>query len=156
MWVVPLDRRWKGLKPLYVFDFLILLLIIWKDFKVLCRFIQNLIQPPACSDRGFYIESFLPILAGALLFDNKIRQSACTILVWFAGCWNFKKYSTHKPQSKEQFGPFRIFGARFGVWRKRSRFVPIQTVIRTSRRLDSFMYEAAQNFEVFSNIQNEN
>jgi hypothetical protein len=30
----------------------------------------------------------------------------------------------------------------------------IQTVIRTSRRLDSFLYEAAQNFEVFSNIQN--
>jgi hypothetical protein len=30
----------------------------------------------------------------------------------------------------------------------------IQTVIRTSRRLDSFLYEAAQNFEVSSNIQN--
>jgi hypothetical protein len=29
----------------------------------------------------------------------------------------------------------------------------IQTVIRTSRRLDSFLYEAAQDFEVFSNIQ---
>jgi hypothetical protein len=30
----------------------------------------------------------------------------------------------------------------------------IQTMIRTSRRLVSFLYEAAQNFEVFSNIQN--
>jgi hypothetical protein len=29
----------------------------------------------------------------------------------------------------------------------------IQTVIRTSRRLDSFLHEAAQIFEVFSNIQ---
>jgi hypothetical protein len=29
----------------------------------------------------------------------------------------------------------------------------MQTVIRTSRRLDSFLHEAAQNFEVFSNIQ---
>jgi hypothetical protein len=28
-----------------------------------------------------------------------------------------------------------------------------QTVVRTSRRWDSFLYEAAQNFEVFSNIQ---
>jgi hypothetical protein len=28
----------------------------------------------------------------------------------------------------------------------------MQTVIRTSRRLDSFLHEAAQNFEVFSNI----
>jgi hypothetical protein len=32
----------------------------------------------------------------------------------------------------------------------------LQTVIRTSRRMDSFLYEAAQKFEVFSNIQNEN
>ena len=29
----------------------------------------------------------------------------------------------------------------------------MQTVNRTSRRLDSFLHEAAQNFEVFSNIQ---
>jgi hypothetical protein len=29
----------------------------------------------------------------------------------------------------------------------------MQTVIRTSRRLDSFLHEVAQNFEVFSNIQ---
>jgi hypothetical protein len=29
----------------------------------------------------------------------------------------------------------------------------LQTVIWTSRRLDSFLHEAAQNFEVFSNIQ---
>jgi hypothetical protein len=28
-----------------------------------------------------------------------------------------------------------------------------QTVIRKSRRLDYFLHEAAQNFEVFSNIQ---
>ncbi len=32
----------------------------------------------------------------------------------------------------------------------------IQTAIRTSRRLDSFLNEAAKKFEVFSNIQNEN
>jgi hypothetical protein len=29
----------------------------------------------------------------------------------------------------------------------------MQTVIQTSRRLNSFVHEAAQNFEVFSNIQ---
>ncbi len=29
----------------------------------------------------------------------------------------------------------------------------MQTVIQTSRRLDSFLHEAAENFEVFSNIQ---
>jgi hypothetical protein len=29
----------------------------------------------------------------------------------------------------------------------------MQTMIRTSRKLDSFLHEAAQNFEDFSNIQ---
>jgi hypothetical protein len=39
------------------------------------------------------------------------------------------------------------------VRRKRSRFEHMQTLIQTSRRLDSFLHEAAQNFEIFSNIQ---
>jgi hypothetical protein len=30
----------------------------------------------------------------------------------------------------------------------------MQTVIETSRRLDSFLHDAAQNFELLSNIQN--
>jgi hypothetical protein len=33
------------------------------------------------------------------------------------------------------------------------RQVSMQTMISTSRRLDSFLHEVAQNFEVFSNIQ---
>jgi hypothetical protein len=32
----------------------------------------------------------------------------------------------------------------------------MQTVIRISRRLDLFLHEAAQNFEIFSNIQDQN
>jgi hypothetical protein len=31
----------------------------------------------------------------------------------------------------------------------------MQTVIRTSRRLDSFLHKAAQNFELLSNIQDQ-
>jgi hypothetical protein len=31
----------------------------------------------------------------------------------------------------------------------------MQTVIRTSRMLESFLHKAAQNFEVFSNIQDQ-
>jgi hypothetical protein len=31
----------------------------------------------------------------------------------------------------------------------------LQTVTRTSRRLDSFLHEAAQNFELLSNIQDQ-
>ncbi len=36
---------------------------------------------------------------------------------------------------------------------RKTGFYCMQTVIQTSRRLDSSLHEAAQNFEVFSNIQ---
>jgi hypothetical protein len=39
---------------------------------------------------------------------------------------------------------------------KRLRIAEMQTVIRTSRKLESFLFETAQNFEVFSNNQNWN
>jgi hypothetical protein len=47
-------------------------------------------------------------------------------------------------------GFFHHIKVRQPIGRKDS----IQIVILTRRRLDSFLYEAAQNFEVFSNIQN--
>jgi hypothetical protein len=40
------------------------------------------------------------------------------------------------------------------VSQPRGRKDSIQTVIQTSMRLDSILYQAAQNFEVFSNIKN--
>jgi hypothetical protein len=40
-------------------------------------------------------------------------------------------------------------------WRKRLWFEHMKTVIQTSRRLDSFLHEAAQNFELLSNIQDQ-
>jgi hypothetical protein len=45
-------------------------------------------------------------------------------------------------------GFFHQIKVRQRIGRKDSK----QTVITTSRRLDSFLYEAAQNFELFSNI----
>ncbi len=53
-WYHWIYRPWKGHQPLKVFDFLISVLNIWKEFKVLSRFIQKIIQPPACSDHGLY------------------------------------------------------------------------------------------------------
>jgi len=51
---------------------------------------------------------------------------------------------------EESFGGFvQQIKVRQPIGRKDS----IQTVIPTSRRLVSFSYEAAENFEVFSNIQ---
>ncbi len=46
-------------------------------------------------------------------------------------------------------GFFRQIKVRQQIGRKDSK----QTVIPTNRRLDSFLYEAAQNFELFLNIQ---
>jgi hypothetical protein len=48
----------------------------------------------------------------------------------FSGCFHQKK--AHQPIGRQDF---------------------MRTMIRTSRRLESFLHEAAQNFEVFSNIQ---
>jgi hypothetical protein len=49
--------------------------------------------------------------------------------------------------------PFGRFFHQIKVRQPKGRKDSIQTVILTSRRLDSFLYEAAQNYEVFSNIQ---
>ncbi len=39
---------------------------------------------------------------------------------------------------------------------ERSWFEHMQTVIQTSRRLDSFLHEVAQNFDLLSDIQDQN
>jgi hypothetical protein len=48
---------------------------------------------------------------------------------------------------------FRGFFHQIKVCQPIGKQDSMQTVIRTSRRLDSFLHEEAQNFEVFSNIQ---
>ncbi len=92
---VPLNRPWKGHQPPYrclIFHFSF---EFWKDFKVLSRFLQKWIRPPACSDHGLYRIPFF-LLTGALLFVEKIRQRAA--LFWFRfGMLEFFKYSTHDP-----------------------------------------------------------
>jgi hypothetical protein len=54
---------------------------------------------------------------------------------------------------KQNFGRFfQQIKVRHPIGKKDSK----QTVIPTSRRLDSFLYEAAHYFELFSNIQDQN
>jgi hypothetical protein len=81
-------------------------------------------------------------LAGALLFDEKIRQKCCSI--WFGlrdvGILSSRAVIPHFWSTAR---------------RKRLRFEHMQTMIQTSRRLDSFLHEEAQNFELLSNIQNQ-
>ncbi len=124
-------------------DFLGSLLNIWKDFEVLSRFIQNWIQPPACSDHGLY--RILSSIGWRTLIRWKNPPKCCTILVWIAGCWNSSNILlTSRNLKKNNCWLSRIFEARFGG--KRARFVRILIVIQTSRQLDSYLYETAQNF----------
>jgi hypothetical protein len=86
-------------------------------------------------------------LAGALLFDEKSGK----VLLYFGLDCEMLELFTHEPKSKEQLMSLPHFWST--VQWKRSRFEHLQTTIQTSRRLDSFLHEAAQNFELLSNIQ---
>jgi hypothetical protein len=85
-------------------------------------------------------------LAGALLFDEEIRQSAA--LFWF-GLWYVGILYLHGVIQRTIDVSPAFLGT---VRRKRSWFEHMQTVIQTSRRLDSFLHEAAQSFELFYQI----
>ncbi len=79
MRVVPLDRPWKGHKPLWVFDFLISHLTILKRLQS-SELLHAKMNPTSClfDHITVCIESCLPI-------DWRI---GCSILFWIAGCWN--------------------------------------------------------------------
>jgi hypothetical protein len=91
-------------------------------------------------------------LAGALLFDEKIRKS--TALFWFG---------------LRDVGILQIFYSRDviqriivdypafldTVWRKRLRFVPNPSAEEVGE-LEVHLHEAAQNIELFSNIKEQN
>ncbi len=105
--------------------FLILILNIWEEFKVLSRFIQKLIQPPAGWDHGLF-----RILSSYWLSQFYLLKKSTKVLLYFGldcGLLVFFKYSSHKPYSQEQLLTLPHFWST--VRRKRSRFVPIQPVI---------------------------
>jgi hypothetical protein len=87
-------------------------------------------------------------LAGALLFDEKIRQSAA--LFWL-GLWDVRIRQIFFSQAiiQEQLMTLPHF------WWKRSWFVPIQPMCRISRRIRGIFYEAAQNFDSFQILKTE-
>jgi hypothetical protein len=71
-------------------------------------------QKASCVFGTRLVKNLFLILAGALLFEEKIRQRAA--LFWFRlrDVGNLQRYSTHEPSSKEQLLTLRIFGARLG------------------------------------------
>ncbi len=127
--MIPLDRPWKGHQALLVYDFLILILNFWKNFKVLSRFIQKCLQPPASLAHGLYgiLSSYC---LATLLFDKKIRLNAA--LFWFGLRWNSSNVLLTSRPPKNNCWLFHIFRARFG-W-KDCRFEPKQPVCRRNRR----------------------
>ncbi len=97
MRVVPLDRPWKGDQPIQVFDFLISLLNIWKDFKVLSLFMQKWIQPPACLDHGLHI-----ILSFYWLAHFYLMKKSAKVLLYFDLDCEMLKFFTYEPWSNKQ------------------------------------------------------
>jgi hypothetical protein len=88
-------------------------------------------------------------LAGALLFDEKICQSAP--LFWFGLRDVGILYSPAVIQRTIDVSPAFLehnLAEKITVEH-------MQTVIQASRMLDSFLHEAAQNFELLSNIQDQ-
>ncbi len=145
MRVVPLDRPWNEHQPLHVFDFLISLLTIWKDLKILSRFIQKWIQPPACSDYGLY-----RILSSYWLAHFYLVKKSAKVLHYSGtdcGMLEFFNILLTSCTPKTNCWLSRIFGDRFDT---------IQPVTQQVEGLYVFLYEAAQNFEVFSKIQDQN
>jgi hypothetical protein len=71
----------------------------------------------------------------------------------FFGLWlACKKFHPSATQTKIELH-FGEFFYQMKVRQPIGRQDSMQTVNRTSRRLDSFLHEAAQNFELLSNIQ---
>jgi hypothetical protein len=68
------------------------------------------------------------------------------------GMLDFLKYSNHKPKSKEQLLTLPHFWSTFGG---KDRGLCSYKPKSEQAGLDGFLYEVAQKFEVFSNVQNE-
>jgi hypothetical protein len=128
MRVVPLESPLKQHQPLYVFDFLISVLNVWINFKVLSCFMQNWTQPLACSDHGLH-----RILSSDWLAHFYLMKKSAKELLYFGLDWGMMKFFTFKPQPKEQL--MHLPHLWNTVWWKRSRFEHMQTVNRTSRRI---------------------
>ncbi len=107
---------------------------------------KNASSPPTCRDHGLYghkLQSFPPNRS------PKMRESQQFVFGLRLVSKEFR-HPTIQTRIVQHFGRFfHQINVRQSIGRKDY----IQTSILTSRRLDSILYEAAQNFEVFSNIQ---
>jgi hypothetical protein len=107
--------------------------------------------PTSCFFRTRFVKNPSVLLAGALLFDEKIHQSSgkcCNI--WF-GLWDvgiLQMFYLGAVLQRTIVDISRIFGTWFG-----GKDCGLCTFAEEVGGLDGFLFESAQNFEVFSNIQ---
>jgi hypothetical protein len=88
----------------------------------------------------------------AAIFFSKpysINAGETSIVLWIAA--RRQKIPSFRNVNQNRAALWRIFSVCQPIGRQDS----MQTVNRTSRRLDSFLHEAAQNFELLSNIQDQ-
>jgi hypothetical protein len=143
--LLSLESHLKGHQPIYVFNFLFL---IWKRVQsseplhakrpLILLLVR--ISVCMCSNHDLFRRTVLQkcgrhqLFFGLRLVSKEFQYSAIQtkIEVHFGGF--FHQIKVRQPIARQDF---------------------MQTVIRTKRRLESFLHEAAQNFEVFSNIQDQ-
>ncbi len=90
-----------------------------KRVRILSRFIQKWIQPPACWIT-VCLEFFLPI--GCLTFICwKNPPKYCSILIWIVDCWFSSNILLTSRNPKSNCCPLLHFWS--AVWQKRSRLV---------------------------------
>ena len=128
MKVVSLKSPWKGHQPLYVFDFLISLLNILKDFKVLSRFMQNSTQSSCLLGLRF-------ACAQAVIFFTKpysIMRERQQLFFGLRFAGKRFHHSVTRTKIELHFGGFfHQMKVRQPIGRQHS----MQTVNRTSRRI---------------------
>ncbi len=139
MRVVPLESPLKGHQPLYVFDFLISVLNIWNNFKVLSRFMQNWTQPPACPDHGLH-----RILSSYWLAHCYLMKKFTKVALYFVVDYGMMDASRNP---KSNWCLSRIYRVRFGE--KDRGLSTCKPWSEQAGGLDSILHEAAQDFEVF-------
>jgi hypothetical protein len=80
-------------------------------------------------------------------FNEKIHKSATPFWVWIAGCWNSSNILLMSCNLKNNCRLSRIFGDRFGG--KDCGLYPYNPSAEEVGGLEVFLYEAAQNLELF-------
>jgi hypothetical protein len=83
------------------------------------------------------------------LFRQTVLHKCGRDINYSLDCGSQVKHLSFRNPNQNRAALWQIFSVRQPIGKQGS----IQTVNRTSRRLDSFLHEAAQNFELLSNIQ---